>query len=531
MRTLILGLVVLLFPLGVVFAEDVADGSIPSTEPPVLSKDPPAEPVSDPVSTEPGSGTATTTSRPDDPVSSPAGGGVAPLPGSTPAPTGGVEPAVSGTDESSVVPSSAEQTPEENNFQNILVALVVAFAAVVPLGLFVAQFFKKKEPEEEKEKKCFDIKSALDKKMEELADIRGALQGKAEGAAREQVKRTVLKSSIKNVYQSAEALEKEIARLKKLHEECILGLNKKSMQKITPFLWFNNQCDEAMQFYTSLFPHSSIKSVKRYPTDMQVGPVPNMGGKVLTGVFELAGYQFMALDGGPHFTFTPAVSISVQCESEAEIDALYAKLSKGGKILMPLQDYGFSKKYVWLNDRFGLSWQLNVPHDFSVVKHKIAPFFMFYGEHNGKAEEAVKFYTSHFKQAHLGDLHRYGAGDQGGKEGDIQHGVFYLEGQEFMAIDGGMAHEFPITGAVSMHVSCETQEEIDHLWGALSAYPEAEQCGWLKDKYGFAWQIDARVLGEMMSDQNQKKANAALSAMLEMKKIDIATIKKAFDEA
>jgi predicted 3-demethylubiquinone-9 3-methyltransferase (glyoxalase superfamily) len=159
-------------------------------------------------------------------------------------------------------------------------------------------------------------------------------------------------------------------------------------QKIMPCLWFDKNAEEAMNFYISTFKNSKIVSIKRYPDDIQVGPVKDMAGKVLTGIFELEGQSFMCLDGGPVFKFNEAISLQV---------------------------------------------------------------------------------------------------------------------------------------------SCENQEEVDELWSKLSAVPEFEQCGWLKDKFGVSWQIIPKQLGEMMSDPDTEKANRVTQAMLKMHKIDIAKLQAAYD--
>lgn len=168
------------------------------------------------------------------------------------------------------------------------------------------------------------------------------------------------------------------------------------MQRITPCLWFDGQAEEAMNFYVSVFQasplreaeDSQIKSIKRYPDDMQVGPAPDMAGKVLTGIFHLAGQQFIALDGGPYFQFSEAISLSVECEN---------------------------------------------------------------------------------------------------------------------------------------------QDEVDHLWHSLSAVPEAEQCGWLKDKFGLSWQIVPIQLSQLISDADPARAGRVTQAMLQMKKIDIGGLQRAYE--
>jgi predicted 3-demethylubiquinone-9 3-methyltransferase (glyoxalase superfamily) len=167
------------------------------------------------------------------------------------------------------------------------------------------------------------------------------------------------------------------------------------MQKITPSLWFDKECEEATNFYIDTFnaapgskKDSKIITLERYPEDKQVGPMKDMGGKVLTVIFELAGQRFMALDGGPLFKFNESIS-------------------------------------------------------------------------------------------------------------------FYVE--------------------------CQNQEEVDYFWEKFSAVPESEQCGWLKDKYGLSWQIVPKQLGELMSDPDKEKAGRVMDAMLQMKKIDIEGLQKAYD--
>jgi predicted 3-demethylubiquinone-9 3-methyltransferase (glyoxalase superfamily) len=294
-------------------------------------------------------------------------------------------------------------------------------------------------------------------------------------------------------------------------------------QKITPFLWFDNQADSAIKFYTSLFKNSKINHIRRYPDEGLEGPMKGMEGKVITGEFELEGQRFLALDGGPAFKFTPAISFYVNCESEAEIDQLWASLSEGGMALMPLDKYDFSEKFGWLMDKYGLTWQLNL----GARAQKITPFLMFVGKQHGKAEEAINFYTSLFKNSKIEHIERYGAGED--SPGTVKHATFQLAGQDFMAIDSSYAHDFTFTEAISFYVECGPQEEVDHFWNKLSADPSAEQCGWLKDKFGVSWQIIPTALPELMSDPDPKKSRRVMEAMLQMKKIDIASLKKAYE--
>jgi predicted 3-demethylubiquinone-9 3-methyltransferase (glyoxalase superfamily) len=298
-----------------------------------------------------------------------------------------------------------------------------------------------------------------------------------------------------------------------------------SMQKITPFLWFDSQAEEAMNFYTAVFDNSKIVEINRYPEGPLEGPMAGMEGKVLTGVFQLAGFQFMALDGGPQFKFTPAISFFVNCDTEAEIDALWAALSEGGEVAMPLQAYPFSPRFGWIQDKYGLSWQLNLGQSDT----KITPFLLFVGDQNGQAETAVNDYTALFEDSGISHLMHFEAGDPIGVEGTVKQAAFTLHGQPFLAMDGGLVHDFTFTEAISFYVECDTQEEVDHFWHALSAHPEAEQCGWLKDKYGVSWQIIPTALGELMSDPDPEKSRRVTEAMLQMKKIEVAGLKQAYE--
>lgn len=151
---------------------------------------------------------------------------------------------------------------------------------------------------------------------------------------------------------------------------------------------------------------------------------------------------------------------------------------------------------------------------------KITPFLWF----DGNAEEAINLYTSVFRNSSVGSMSRYGEGGPG-PAGQVMTASFTLEGQEFIALNGGPHYQF--TPAISLYVSCETQAEVDELFGKLSADPAAEQCGWLKDKFGLSWQIIPTALPRLMSSKEPGKAARVMQAMLKMKKIDIAALESA----
>lgn len=292
------------------------------------------------------------------------------------------------------------------------------------------------------------------------------------------------------------------------------------MQKITPHLWFDSQAKQAADFYTSVIPGSRItRAVKLHNTP---------SGDCDLVWFELAGQPFAAISAGPLFKFNPSVSFQVKCGAKQEVDALWQKLSEGGKVLMPLDAYPFSERFGWAEDRFGLSWQ--VMYTGGEISQRITPVLMFVGAVCGKAEEAINFYASVFSAPPPAVLARYGQGAEPDREGSVQFARFTLLGREFAAMDSARGHNFAFNEAISFLVPCDTQQEIDALWAKLSADPRAEQCGWLKDKYGLSWQIAPTILNELMSSPDPKQVARVTQAFLKMKKFNIAELQRAAGE-
>jgi predicted 3-demethylubiquinone-9 3-methyltransferase (glyoxalase superfamily) len=301
------------------------------------------------------------------------------------------------------------------------------------------------------------------------------------------------------------------------------------MQKITPNLWFDSEAEEAAKFYTSLFENSRLGKTTHYgKAGFEIHHQPE--GKLMTIEFELEGHGFVGLNGGPTFKFTPALSFLIACKTKEEVEALWGKLSAGGTALMGLGEYPFSEKYGWTQDRYGLSWQVMFMGD-RQIKQKITPTLMFVGDVCGKAEEAIRFYTTAFHQAKTGEILRYGRDEKPDKEGTIKHATFALEGQEFAAMDSAHEHDFTFNEAVSLMVHCEKQAEIDTYWEKLTegGDPKAQVCGWLKDKYGLSWQVVPTVLEEMLQDPDTEKVERVTNAFLKMKKLDIGKLRKAFE--
>jgi predicted 3-demethylubiquinone-9 3-methyltransferase (glyoxalase superfamily) len=293
------------------------------------------------------------------------------------------------------------------------------------------------------------------------------------------------------------------------------------MQKISPCLWYNNQAEEAVNLYTSAFAGSRIMDVMRYG---DAGPGP--AGSVLLVNFELAGQRFIALNGGTQFQFTPAVSFFVNCDTREELDQRWDKLSAGGMVLMEPGEYPFSKRFGWLSDRYGVSWQLSLGSH----QQKIIPSVLFVGKQHGRAEEAMNFYVSLFKNSRLQELRRHAPGGAE-RAGTVEYARFALHGQEFMAMDSGLDHAFTFTPAISFYVDCQTQAEVDTLWDALVAGGQPSQCGWLEDRFGVSWQIIPTILATLLGDPDAVKAQRVMQAMLQMVKIDAAALQRAYDQA
>ncbi len=294
-----------------------------------------------------------------------------------------------------------------------------------------------------------------------------------------------------------------------------------STQKILPNLWFDNQAEQAAEFYSSIFQNSSIHKITRYlETGKEVhGKAP---GSTMTVEFTLEGYRFIALNGGPQFTFNPSISFMVNCPTQDEVDALWQKLSYGGTALMPLDAYPFSQRYGWIQDKYGVTWQLIYSEN--TTRRTIVPSLMFVGSNCGKAEEAARLYASIFDDSKVYNIQYYPAQSDPQREGTVMFGNFELQNQVFAIMDSAMDHNFAFNEAISLVVQCESQKEVDHLWDSLTAVPEAEQCGWLKDKYGVSWQIVPTALNQLLSDPNTGKTERVMSALLQMKKIDLSKL-------
>lgn len=296
-------------------------------------------------------------------------------------------------------------------------------------------------------------------------------------------------------------------------------------RSIVPCLWFDDQAESAAAFYTQLFPDGRISAVSHYSQSSD-NPSGRPRGSVLTVEFEIAGQRFTALNGGPHFVINPSISFFVQVDAPADADRLFAVLAERGSVLMAIGSYPWSERYGWVQDRFGVSWQV-------IARHRghgsatIVPCMMFADTVQGRAEEAMQTYASIFPNSQLESVERYVALE--GPENSVKHGRFLLAEQEFIAMDSHIAHGFTFNEGISFQVMCRDQDEVDRYWDSLSEGGGQGPCGWLKDRYGVSWQVVPEAIVEWMTSKDELARDRAFEVMMQMKKLDIAALRAAFE--
>ena len=293
--------------------------------------------------------------------------------------------------------------------------------------------------------------------------------------------------------------------------------NKLNIPKFTICFWFNGEGREAAEFYTELFPDSKVFQMVKNPGELPSGEK----GQELTVAFSLCGQSFLALNGGPNYKINPSISFIINCETEEEVDHFWSGLTPGGKIMMPLDKYPFSKKYGWVTDRFGISWQVMFSNDFP---QKIMPSLVFTGDMCGRAEEALNYYISLFPKSREGAIMRREDNQPPDKKGTVLFEDFNLSGYWFTAMDSAHNHDFKFSPGISFIVNCKTQEDIDYYWDHFTSDGREGQCGWLEDKFGVSWQIVPSGLPDLLKDP--EKAKKVFTELMKMKKIDLDVLEK-----
>lgn len=291
-------------------------------------------------------------------------------------------------------------------------------------------------------------------------------------------------------------------------------------QSIIPCIWFEQDVEEIAEWYVRLFPDSFVD----YTTKLTNTPA----GDTTIVTLSLAGQFFQFLQGGAWAERNPSISYRVAFATIEEVETLWDKLSDDADILLPLGAYDVSERYGWLTDRFGVSWQLM--YDSGMEIQTVTPVLSFSGEAFGRAEAAMNDWISIFPDSYMRDGHlaRYGEKDGGKLGGKLNYARFVLSGREVVVMDNEIDETHAFNEMQSLIIFCESQEEVDHVWEQLSAVPDAEQCGWLKDRYGVSWQVIPWEMEEMMTVGTPEQIERVVEAFLPMKKIDIATIRKVY---
>lgn len=270
------------------------------------------------------------------------------------------------------------------------------------------------------------------------------------------------------------------------------------INQIYPCLWFDGQARAAADFYCSLFNNSKITADSPIVTK-----------------FELNKNKFMALNGGSKHKINPSISISVLCETIEETNELWDQLIEQGRALIPINQHAWSERYGWLQDRFGLSWQISLSE--KEIKQKIRPCLLFTDKQFGRAEEAIHFYSSIFDYSSTDILMHYPAKEN--YAGKVLYSEFTLNHLQLLAMDGPGVHDFAFNDAVSFVIECESPKKIDYLWKRLTDGGQEKMCGWLKDRFGVSWQIVPAILGKLM--ENPEKVEGIAKKLIKIKKIDL----------
>lgn len=276
---------------------------------------------------------------------------------------------------------------------------------------------------------------------------------------------------------------------------------------IYPCIWFNNNGKEAAEFYCSIFPNTTFT-----------------GGNGMVQMLSINGQKMMFLNAGPMFAPNASVSFLIANEDGKETERLYNKLAEDGIALMPLDSYPFSKKYGWVRDKYGVTWQFYTGEKGDVDQY-FTPTLMFINAQNGRAKEAIDFYTRLFPGSKTEGILEYPQGGSEDTPGNVQHAQFNINGYTLACMDSSLNHQFNFNEGISLVVHTSNQEETDYYWNGFTKNGgEESMCAWLKDKFGLSWQIVPTRLMELLNSSDKRQSKHAMDAMLKMKKIVIADL-------
>lgn len=273
--------------------------------------------------------------------------------------------------------------------------------------------------------------------------------------------------------------------------------------KLRVGVWSDNKAKETADFYMKSFDSGSIVSEHNMAVEL------DLGGMIL-----------LFINGGPMFQPNPSISFSYACSSLLELEKLYQTLIVGGKIMMPKDKYSWAETYAFIEDKYGVSWQLSFDRN-QENTGKIIPSLIFVNENNGKAEQAGALYLGLSEENKMLHMVKYGK-DENNTEGHVMYSLIHVFGKELILMDGAGSHNFAFNEGVSLLVVTEDQEETDALWEAFLAGGGTEQqCGWLKDAYGVSWQIVPKQFLDLAGCGDKEVVSKLMQAVYPMKKLII----------
>lgn len=293
------------------------------------------------------------------------------------------------------------------------------------------------------------------------------------------------------------------------------------MQRLVPSLWFDHTALEAAQFYASVFADARILDASYYPEEGLPDFQQEFAGRPLAVEFEVAGCRIVGINAGPQFRPNPSISLMVRFDpardpaAREHLDAAWAGLSEDGTELMPLAEYQFSSRYGWVQDRYGVSWQLSLADRQGEAGPGLTACLLFGGPVQNRAGEALEFYADVFG-GRVAMTARYPQATGPATPDSLMFSELEVGDDRIALMDSGVPQDASFTPGVSLIVECAGQAEIDRYWGRLSAVPEAEQCGWCVDRFGVSWQVLPANLNELTS------LPGGYQKMLGMKKIEVA---------
>lgn len=275
------------------------------------------------------------------------------------------------------------------------------------------------------------------------------------------------------------------------------------LNKMYPCLWFPDKKTEAVHFYLNTFRNSEL-----------------LGESPLASTFTIMGTKCMILEGGPKYQVNPAVSYFIYTGDFGEAERIYNILKEDGKKLMPLQAYDWSPKYAWIEDKYGVNWQIDGEEIRS--QQKLVPCFLFANEKKLLVREAVQHYTGIFDNSRI-LLESPFTSHAEMPDGTLLFSQFIIEGFIINAMSSLLTHDFAFGPGNSIVIPCDTQEEIDYYWEKLGDGGHYDMCGWLTDKFGLSWQIIPAELPALMADD--KKRDRVVEAFLQMQKFDLQSLR------